>query len=97
MGRAAYRFVTCLLPGPSSYHQGIPAYIKEHRLSRLTQEELKLFDDIMDMHIEGVLQSKRLTTEDTTVRSAEELLDLMSGYDDDMNMIASIREKVHHG
>lgn len=60
----------------------------------VSTKDAALLCDVIDLHVEGVAASRELTVEDPTVRSAEELLDLMSGYDDDMEALARIRKKL---
>jgi DNA-binding FrmR family transcriptional regulator len=50
--------------------------------------------DVIDMHLEGVVAAKQATMDDPTVASAEELLDLMSGYDDDMKILLDFRKRL---
>lgn len=53
--------------------------------------ECQIMVDIIDIWVLGVADAKDLTTEDPTIDSPEELLDLMSGYDDDLATLSSIR------
>lgn len=61
----------------------------------VTLAEAKLVTDVIDFWIAGVEESKELTTEDRTIDSAEQLCDLMSGYDDDLQTLTSIRRKLN--
>lgn len=59
-----------------------------------TPRESVLLQDIIDMNIEGIHAAKEVTTVDPTVQTADELNDLMSGYEDDLVTCSNIREKV---
>lgn len=61
---------------------------------KLTQKERRLLLDVIDLHVEGIRDAKRQTTLDPTVGTADQLLDLMSGYDDDLATLTTIREKL---
>ncbi len=61
---------------------------------QLNSEETKLLVDVIDIHIQGIREAKPLTTDDPTVESAEQLLDLMSGYDDDLKVLERIKAKL---
>lgn len=60
----------------------------------VSTKDALLLRDVIDLHLEGVAESRELTVDDPTVRSAEELLDLMSGYDDDTDALIKIRKKL---
>ena len=60
-----------------------------------TETERRLLIDVIDIHVAGVEQSKVLTTDDPTIESAEQLLDLMAGYDDDLNTLNEIRKRLN--
>lgn len=60
----------------------------------LTAVEVNLLRDIIDMHVEGIVTAKVVTTTDPTVQTADELTDLMSGYEDDLVTCQNIRRKV---
>lgn len=60
--------------------------------SILSASERRLLIDVIDIHVQGVEQAKILTTEDPTIDSAEQLLDLMAGYDDDLASLSKIRK-----
>ena len=60
----------------------------------VSDEQAKLLVDVIDMHVQGIVASKDLTEVDPTVDSAEQLLDLMSGYDDDALLLQDVREQL---
>ena len=60
----------------------------------VSREDADLLTDVIDMHVEGIVASRELTTDDPTVQSAEELLDLMSGYDDHMRILQRMRRRL---
>lgn len=60
-----------------------------------TAREAQLLLDVIDIHVHGVLAAKDLTTTDPTIESSEDLLDLMSGYDDDLLVLNTIRHKLN--
>lgn len=60
----------------------------------LSSDESVLLTDMIDNWQEGIEEAKKLTTVDPTVQTADELTDLMSGYDDDMTVLRHLREKV---
>lgn len=61
----------------------------------LSIREAQLLLDVIDIHVHGVLAAKDLTTTDPTIESSEDLLDLMSGYDDDLLVLNTIRHKLN--
>jgi hypothetical protein len=61
-----------------------------------SHEEADLLLDILDNWEEGCKEAKKETTTDRTVESVEELVDLSTGYDDQLALVKSIREKVKH-
>lgn len=61
---------------------------------QLTDKEKVLLKDVIDCYIEGIDAAKDLTTTDGTVGSAEQLLDLMSGYDEDRATLVRIKEQL---
>lgn len=54
----------------------------------------QLLIDVIDIHVLGVLEAKQLTTDDPTIDSAEQLLDIMSGYDEDLKELSRIRKQL---
>lgn len=60
----------------------------------LSNAESVLLKDIFDNWQEGIEEAKNLTTVDPTVQTADELTDLMSGYEDDLVTLQHLREKV---
>lgn len=70
------------------------AKIPKYKLLLVNKDQAGLLKDVIDMHVEGVVASKELTTLDPTVESAEQLLDLASGYDDDLRELAIIRRRL---
>lgn len=61
----------------------------------ITPDEAKVITDVIDIWVLGIAEAKELTTEDPTIDSAEQLLDLMSGYDDDLTLLHSVRQKLN--
>lgn len=59
-----------------------------------TPTELALITIAIDSWQEGTEVAKGITTVDPTVQTADELNDLMSGYDDDLVTCQSIRKRV---
>lgn len=68
--------------------------VKVARPILLTSGEVRLLTDIIDMNVEGINDAKEVTTVDPTVQTADELTDLMSGYEDDLVTLHNVREKV---
>lgn len=64
------------------------------RLVAVDDEQARVLRDVIDMHLEGVVEAKKATIADPTVASAEELLDLMAGYDDDMKTLLRFRRRL---
>ena len=62
---------------------------------RLSDEAASLLTDVIDLHVAGIADSKNLTELDPTVATAEQLLDLMSGYDDDMLELVHVRRQLN--
>jgi hypothetical protein len=63
----------------------------------VTKEEASLLTDIIDIWCEGLPVAKELTTTDPTIASAEQLLDLMAGYDDQVATLNDIRKRLNNG
>jgi hypothetical protein len=61
----------------------------------LSKREAQLLTDVMEMHVEGVLAAKSATTYDPTIQTADRLLDLMSGYDDDLKVLARVKQRIN--
>lgn len=61
----------------------------------LDKNERRIMTDILDLWVLGIPEAKELTTEDPTIETAEELLELAAGYDDDLALLASIRSKLN--
>jgi hypothetical protein len=61
------------------------------RRRRLTHGQIELLFSIIDNWVEGITAAKEATTTDPTIETADRLLDLMSGYDDDLEQIKQIR------
>jgi hypothetical protein len=62
----------------------------------VTNEEALLLRDIIDLWCEGLPMAKELTTTDPTIESAEQLLDLMAGYDSQIATLNSVRKRLNH-
>ena len=60
----------------------------------LSDAETLLLTDMLDNWQEGIEEAKKLTTVDPTVQTADELTDLMSGYEDDLVILQHLRRKV---
>lgn len=60
----------------------------------LTADEVALISVAIDSWEEGTKIAKGFTTVDPTVQTADELTDLMSGYEDDLVACQNIRRKV---
>jgi hypothetical protein len=60
----------------------------------LGRRERRLLADVVDMHVEGVAVAKDATTVDPTIETADRLLDLMSGYDEDLQVLTRIRQRI---
>lgn len=59
-----------------------------------TPGEVELLERVLDMNVEGLEDAKRETTVDPTVQTADDLNDLMSGYDEDLRTCSQVRRKV---
>ena len=64
------------------------------RAIEIDEQLAQLLGDVIDMHVEGVLAAKNETTEDPTIVTVEELLELMSGYDNDLGLLMAFRKKL---
>lgn len=60
----------------------------------LSPEQAELLVDVIDIWVAGTQAAKELTTDDPTIDSAEQLLDLMSGYDEQLSELNSIRKQL---
>lgn len=60
----------------------------------LNKQERSLLADVIDLHTEGILVAKSETTLDPTIDTADRLLDLMSGYDDDCRVLKKVKGKL---
>lgn len=60
----------------------------------LTDEERSLLRSVIENWREGLHYAKDMTTVDPTIRTADELVDLMSGYEDDLVTLQSVEGKM---
>lgn len=63
-------------------------------IGHIDDKTAALLIDIIDMHVEGIADARQATMDDPTLSSAEQLLDLMAGYDEDMDLIRSFRRRL---
>lgn len=61
----------------------------------LSEEDAQLLTDVIDIWVAGMADAKDSTTEDPNITSVEELLELMSGYDDDAARFNLIRKQLN--
>jgi hypothetical protein len=61
----------------------------------LSRRRASLLRDVIDIHVEGVLESKNLTVDDPTITDVDQLLSLMAGYDDDLLDLKRIRRRLN--
>jgi hypothetical protein len=64
------------------------------RKVQLTQEEARLLGDVIDIHLEGIENSRDPTIDDPSIKVTDDLLELMAQYDSDEGMLIRIREKL---
>ena len=60
----------------------------------VTPHQAELLVDCIDTWVAGVAAAKDLTTEDPTIDSAEQLLDIMSGYDEQLVELKQVRDQL---
>lgn len=53
-----------------------------------------LLTNVIDTYVEGIIEARQLTMEDPTIESAEQFLDLLSGYDEDMARLQVVRRRL---
>lgn len=63
-------------------------------LVTLTEPEVKVLMEALEIHEEGLRASKQPTIEDRTIETIDMLLSLMDGYEEDLACVESIRKKV---
>jgi hypothetical protein len=88
--------------GPLPWRGGPGFFFRRHGYNKevyvptihLTEPVAKLLVDVIDMHVQGIAESKELTCDDPTVDTADQLLDLMAGYDMDMMALKDIRQQL---
>lgn len=61
---------------------------------KFDKEEVVLLTSVIDMHVMGIKDAKEATTDDPTIDTTEQLLDYMSGYDNDLVVLDKIRKKL---
>lgn len=54
----------------------------------------RLLSDVIDIHVEGLEEAKKETTDDPTVRTADELCDLMADYDRDIRDLQKLKRSL---
>lgn len=60
----------------------------------LSDNEATFVMDLLEWWEGGFKEAKELTTKDITIDGFDQLLDLMSGYDDQERMVASLKDKL---
>lgn len=53
-----------------------------------------MLGEVIGTELEGIADAKEMTTDDDTISTPEQLLDLMSGLDDKAKTLIGIREKL---
>lgn len=67
----------------------------EHRRTVfVSKEEAELLGDVIDLHVAQMVDAKDMTIDDPTVETADQLLDLVSGYDEDARMLKRVRDQL---
>ena len=65
-------------------------------VTAVSERAAQLLIDVIDIHIDGIQGAKAATTQDPTVQTADELLDLMAEYDQDIHDLERIKERLAH-
>jgi len=57
---------------------------------KFDKNEVRILTDVINLHMTGLLDAKGMTIDDPSILSAEELLDYMSGYDEEIMVLSDI-------
>lgn len=63
-------------------------------MCELNEPERVVIVDLVDRELEGISDARESTIEDRSITTPEQLNYLMSGYDDSIQTLRSIREKL---
>lgn len=61
---------------------------------KLDRNEVQILSDVINLHMVGLLDAKGMTIDDPSILTAEELLDYMSGYDDEIFVLSDILSRL---
>lgn len=57
---------------------------------KFDENEKQILIDVINLHMTGLLDAKGMTIDDPSILSADELLDYMSGYDEEIMVLSDI-------